>query len=128
MTLRQLHAIKPNALCSPRLLAWVEYYYDLPRTVTPAITGATRTADGFIMFSTTADPFYNQMESAEDLARNLHGLLRALSPSNVKPGNAGTMNPDKVRVSAAMQRKLGLIRKPSALDEAMRREEVSNGA
>jgi hypothetical protein len=87
----------------------VEYYYDLPKTVTPAITGATRTPDGFIMYSTTADPFYNQMESADDLARNLHGLLRALSPGNVKPGNAGTMNPDKVRVSASMQRKLGVM-------------------
>lgn len=116
MTLRQLHAINPRCLCSPRLLAWVEYYYDLPRTVTPAITGATRTADGFVMFSTEDDPFYNRMESAEDLARNLHGLLKALSPSNVKPGNAGIMNPDRVKVSAAMQRKLGLIRKPSALE------------
>lgn len=108
MTLRQLHAINPRCLCSPRLLAWVEYYYDLPRTVTPAITGASRTSDGFVMFSTEADPFYNQMECADDLARNLHGLLKALSLSNVKPGNAGTMNPDKVKVSAAMQRKLGV--------------------
>lgn len=108
MTLRQLHTLKPSALCSPRLLQWVEYYYDLPRTVQPAITGATRTSDGFVMYSTTADPFYNRMESADDIARNLHGLLRALSPSNVKPGNAGTMNPDKVRVSPAMQRKLGV--------------------
>lgn len=110
MTLRQLHALKPNALCSPRLLAWVEYYYNLPRTVTPAITGATRTADGFVMFGTTDDPLYNRMEDADNLTRNMHGLLRALSPGNVKPGNAGTMDPDKVKVSPAMQRKLGLRR------------------
>lgn len=129
MTLRQLHAINPNALCSTRLLAWVEYYYDLPRTVQPAITGAARTSDGFVMYSTTDDPLYNRTESADDITRNLHGLLRALSPSNVKPGNAGTMDPDKIRVSPAMQRRLKVdpASRLEYLRQELRAERISYG-